>query len=315
MRWSAPSRSRLEVAAITAALIGVALVGFTLPAQAAPAAPLPTYSSGVQLNFTLYGSISNPPGAGWGWAANNTTSPGPHLFVGYGDKVQLTLISVDGARHDWFIDYANASSPSGADPVSPDFTSTNGIIWNFTADQIGTFVYRCQYHPSSMQGLITISAPTHYSLYGSVLAPRIGWGFNATNISAPGPTLIIETGANVTLTLYSADGIPHTWFIDYDNSSSVNGGETQSAQFGGPGNPNPYNYSFVATRAGTFAYRCGIHTNQMWGMIIIVGPSTGGGAAFPIGLIPGIMLTVVIGVLFLATVYQVRATRAARLKK
>ncbi len=315
MRWSAPSRSRLEAASLAAALIGVALVGFTLPAEATPAPVFPAYASGVQLDFTLYGSISNPPGAGWGWAANNTTSPGPHLFVGYGDKVQLTLISVDGATHNWFIDYDNSSSPSGSEPSSPDFTNTNSIVWNFTADRIGTFVYRCRYHPSSMQGFITISAPTHYTLYGSVLSPRIGWGFNVSGISAPGPTLVIETGVNVTLTLYSADGIAHTWFIDYDNSSSVNGGETQSSEFGGPGHLNPYNYSFVANRAGTFAYRCGIHLTQMWGMIIIVGPSSGGGVAFPIGLIPGIMLTVIVGVLFLATIYQVRATRRARLKK
>ena len=274
----------------------------------------PTYSSGVVDNITLYGRVE-APGAGWGLAANNTTSPGPQLRVGYGDLVQLTLVSADGATHDWFIDYDNSSGPNGAEPTSPDFSSTNSILWNFTADRVGTFVYRCKYHPTTMQGLITISAPTHYTLYGSLLSPHIGWGFNATSITTPGPTLIIETGANVTLTLYSADGIPHTFFIDYDNSTGVNGGESASVQFGGAGNPNPYNYSFVATRAGTFAYRCGIHTTSMWGMIIIVGASAGGAGGLPIGLIPGIMIVVIVGVLFLALVYQVRATRAARMKK
>lgn len=297
-----------------AALLGVGLIAFALPAPARAATSLPPISTGALDQFTLYGGVI-PPNAGWGWAANNTTNPGPHLYVAYGDTVQLTLIAVDGATHDWFIDYNNNSAPGGSEPSSPNFSSTNSVVWNFTADNVGTFVYRCSFHPSGMQGLITISAPTHYTLYGAVI-PKGGWGFNATNINAPGPTLIIAAGTNVTLTLYSADGAPHTWFIDYDNSSSLNGAETQSADFGGQGNPNPYNYSFVASRTGTYAYRCGIHPNAMWGMIIVLGSgSSAGPAALPIGLIPAIMVVVIGGVLILAAVYQVRATRAARMRK
>ncbi len=294
--------------------MGVALVAFALPAPARASTSLPSVRSGTVDRFTLYGGVI-PPTVGWGWAANNTTNPGPHLYVAYGDVVQLTLIAVDGATHNWFIDYNNNSIPDLGEPSSPDFSTSNSVVWNFTADTIGTFVYRCKFHPSDMTGFITISAPTRYTLYGSVLAPHIGWGFNHTNISAPGPTLIVAEGANVTLTLYSADGIEHTWFIDYDNSSSVNGGEVQSPGFGSP-QPSPLNWSFTATRAGTFAYRCGIHPNVMWGMIIVIGPSSGAAPqGLPIGLIPGIMLVVIVGVLFLAAVYQVRASRAARLRK
>ncbi len=311
MRWSVPSRSRLEVALVAAALLGVGFLAIVFPAPASAAASLPPVRSGVTDFITLYGEVLQP--SGWGYAANNTTSPGPHLVVGYGDTVQLTLHSADGATHDWFIDYNNDTLATPGEPTSPDFGSGGPVVWNFTADSVGTFVYRCKYHPTSMFGLITIQAPTHYTLYGG-LSPKVGWGFNATNLSAPGPTLVIAAGTNVTLTLYSVDGVTHTWFIDYNNNSALDGGEAVSPDFGG-GSPNPVNYSFTATRAGTFAYRCGIHPNQMWGMIIIVGTGSAVAAGFPIGLIPGIMLVVIGGVLMLAAVYQVRATRAARLRK
>ncbi len=316
MRWSERSRSRLEVALVTAALLGVGLMVLALPAPvtASLAAPLPPRTTGVVDSFTLYGDASG----GWGFAANNTTTPGPHLTVGYGDTVQLTLIGADQANHNWFIDYNNNSFPDGSEPSSPVFSSTNSVVWNFTANNVGTFVYRCKVHPISMWGLITISAPTRYTLYGSVTG-HVGWGFNATNISAPGPTLVIEAGTNVTLTLYSADnvsgGVEHSWFLDYNNDSTPNTGEPISAMFGGSANPNPVNYSFVATRTGTFVYRCGIHPGQMWGMIVILGKVSTGAGGFPIGLIPGIMIVVIGGVLILAAVYQVRATRAARVRK
>lgn len=295
--------------------MGVGLVVLAIPTSANPSTPLPPVRTGVVDAFTLYGDAVG----GWGFAANNTTMPGPSLTVGYGDTVQLTLIAADLANHNWFIDYNNNSFPDGSEPSSPIFSSTNSIVWNFTADNVGTFLYRCKVHPTSMYGVITITAPTHYTLYGSVTAPRVGWGLNGTNISAPGPTLIIEAGVNVTLTLYSADNstmsVAHSWLLDYNNDSVPNAGEPLSPVFGGASNSNPINYSFTATRTGTFTYRCGIHTSQMWGMIVILGKATGTSNAFPIGLIPGIMLVVIGGVLILGAVYQVRATRAARMRK
>lgn len=310
MRWSQPSRSRLEAALLAVALIGGGLLVLTSPVGASPAAPLPVIRTGVVDNITLYGSALS----GWGERGNNTTNPGPHLRVSYGDTVQLTLISADGAgvNHTWFIDYDNNTQPSAGEPLSPPFSQGNSILWNFTAARIGTYVYRCSNHPTGMTGLITISAPTHYTLYGDALR---GWGFNSTTITKPGPTLVVEAGVNVTLTLYAKDGAAHTWFIDYDNSSSVGTGETESPAFGGSGNPDPLNYTLNATGGGTFAYRCGIHLTSMWGMIVIVGKSVPRPAGFPIPLIPGIMLAVIVGVLFFAAVYQIRSTRAVRLKK
>ncbi len=299
--------SQLEAAALAAVLLSVGLFALVAPVQASSAGPT-ALPSGVVEAYTLYGSALS----GWGLTANNTTNPGPHLHVLYGDTIQLTLISIDGAgvNHNWFIDYDNNSAPSGGEPSSPIFTAGNSIVWNFTADRIGTFVYRCQVHPSGMTGLITIGAPTHYTLHGDALH---GWGFNATTISNPGPTLVIQAGVNVTITLIANDSLAHTWFIDYDNSTSPSSGEPASPQFG-PG--NTINFTFQAARTGTFLYRCSIHPGTMTGLIVILGTSSGGpSAGFPIGLIPGIMLSVIVGVLGLAAVYQVRSVRAARLKK
>lgn len=308
MRWSQPSRSRIEATLLAVALLGSGLLLFPAPGQASSAPAVPVIRTGVVDNITLYGAALG----GWGYTANNTTNPGPHLRVTYGDTVQLTLIAADGATHTWFVDYNNNSQVDAGEHNSPSFSPGNSILWNFTADRVGTYVYRCSIHRTSMTGLITITAPTHYTLYGDALR---GWGLNATAITKPGPTLVVEAGVNVTLTLYAADGAAHTWFIDLDNSSSVGTGERESGLFGGSGNPNPINYTFNATTGGTFAYRCGIHLTTMWGMIVIIGQPGPTPAGFPIPLIPGIMLAVIIGVLLFAAVYQIRAVRAARLKK
>lgn len=314
MRWSERSRSRLDAALVAATLLAVGLAALAPPTAASSTRSLPPVTTGVVDAITLYGDA----GVGWGLNSTSMSTPGPTLRVGYGDTVQITLIGVDQANHNWFIDYNNDSFPDGSEPSSPIFSSANSIAWNFTANNVGTFVYRCKIHPASMWGLIVIAAPTRYTLYGSATG-SVGWGENATNITTPGPTLIIAAGTNVTLTLYSADNgtqsVAHTWFLDYNNDSTPNAGEPQSPTFGGSSNPNPVNYSFVASRTGTFVYRCGIHPGQMYGTIIVVGSSGGASPAFPIGLIPGIMLVVISGVLILAAVYQVRATRAARLKK
>ncbi|HYV08879.1 MAG TPA: hypothetical protein VEL81_04805, partial [Thermoplasmata archaeon] len=44
----------------------------------------------------------------------------------------------------------------GNEPSSPDFTSAQTIIWNFTADQSGNWTYKCGYHQTSMTGTILI---------------------------------------------------------------------------------------------------------------------------------------------------------------
>jgi len=283
------------------------LAGFLsfLPADAAGLA-LPAVPAGATQSLTLYGNAAK----GWGPTADNITRPGPHIYVTYGDLVELTLYSQDTILHNWFLDYDNNTRPSQGEPKSPDFQGTTAVVWSFKADRVGTFIYRCEYHFGTMWGYITISVPTHYVLWGHA---GEGWGFDANNVSEPGPTLIVQQGVEITLTLYSKDGIDHTWFIDYNNDSLVNSEEQESPRFTGG---SPINYTFVADRAGTFTYRCGIHPRKMTGTIIVLG--SGGGPVnqgLGIALIPGMMIATILGVLVLAAVYQIRATRSAKRAK
>jgi heme/copper-type cytochrome/quinol oxidase subunit 2 len=92
-------------------------------------------------NLTLYGSSQG----GWGFTANNITSPGPTIVVEQGDTVNLTLISSDGAKHLFFVSYTNDSTTIGAgDPQSAPFSGT--VNYSFTAtNTAGTYEYFCYY--------------------------------------------------------------------------------------------------------------------------------------------------------------------------
>ena len=101
-----------------------------------------------------------------------------------------------------------------------------------------------------------------YTLFGDLAD---GWGFTDTTITEPGPQLTVSVGDDVTLTLTSADGQPHNWFIDYDNDNVVDTGEPSSADF----ETSTITFTFTPDRAGTFTYRCRIHPTTMTGSIVV----------------------------------------------
>jgi hypothetical protein len=91
-----------------------------------------------------------------------------------------------------------------------------------------------------------------FTLYGSYLQ---GWGFTASNITSPGPTIVVEQGDTVNLTLISNDAVIHRFFVSYTNASSANSTEPQSSDF-----TNTLNYQFVATNSvGMYTYGCYYH--------------------------------------------------------
>src|SRR5713101_6864523 len=55
-----------------------------------------------------------------------------------------------------------------------------------------------------------------FTLYGS-LSPG-GWGPTSTSITQPGPTLTVQPGESVSLTLFSADSIPHRFCVDNEST-------------------------------------------------------------------------------------------------
>ena len=119
-----------------------------------------------------------------------------------------------------------------------------------------------------MQVRDTQAATTRYfTLYGDATE---GWGFTSTNITSPGPTITVEKGDTVNMTLISYDGLPHQFFVSYTNSSSPVSGDPESAVFSGT-----TNFEFVATNTtGTYTYRCAIHPSVMYGYFKVV-PASG----------------------------------------
>lgn len=108
----------------------------------------------------------------------------------------------------------------------------------------------------------------NFTLYGNYLG---GWGFNSSSISSPGPTIVVEQGDTVNVTLISNDGITHRFFVSYTNSSSPSSGDPESQDF----SSTSINYQFVATSSvGKYEYRCYYHPATMWGYFEVVPTGT-----------------------------------------
>lgn len=309
MAWSGPSTSRSSAAVLSAAIVAAAVWGIGLaaavPVRAVASLAIPP--ANTTATYILHGSATK----GWGNTTADLTNPGPTLYVYAGQNVSLILYSDDGIPHTWFIDFNNNQRTDGSEPTTAIFSSPSApLVYNFTVpwNWTGEWTYRCGIHPLQMTGMFVVLTPNPVALYGSLATPT-GWGYNNTSISTPGPTLVFLQGTNLTLHLFSKDGVDHTWFIDYNGDGGANSDEPQSAHFNAS---SPATYRVTLNRAGTWTYRCGIHTQQMYGTITVASTGAAPPPGFTIGLVPGIMLVTVVAVLVLAGVYQVRAVRAAR---
>jgi len=108
-------------------------------------------------NFTLYGSYTS----GWGFSADNITSPGPTISVTLNDVVNLTITNVDPANsyaaHRFLLSYENSSIPQSGDALSPQISPEQTIVFTFTANVSGTFTYYCTHHPTPMYGTFIVT--------------------------------------------------------------------------------------------------------------------------------------------------------------
>jgi hypothetical protein len=123
-----------------------------------------------------------------------------------------------------------------------------------------------------------------FTLYGSLAQ---GWGFTSASISSPGPTIIVEQGDTVNLTLIGNDGFIHKFFVSYTNNSLPSPSDPQSSDFAGTAN-----LQFVASNTtGTYTYYCAHHTTTMWGYLQVV----------PTGTIPEFQPLIMLSLLFVAS--------------
>jgi plastocyanin len=167
-------------------------------AQASALAILPVHCS-VD-NFALFGSASK----GWGFTTGSIASPGPTTTVAQNDVVNLTLTSVDGLQHKFFIDYNGNGIPDADEPTSVPFTTTTSLLIN--ASVAGTFKYFCAFHPNIMYGTFTVTnESTHLVL--------------AVNVSAVSftPATFLAIGATVALVVIAAT-VSLVIMIDYIHS-------------------------------------------------------------------------------------------------
>ena len=123
--------------------------------------------------ITLYGSASS----GWGLTSDNITSPGPTINVTKGQLVNLTLVSVDGLPHKFFVDYNDDGFQSSGEPVSPEFSGT--INYQFNPTMAGTFTYYCVFYPVIMQGTLIVNAQVHDVAVANVAPEKtvVGQGY------------------------------------------------------------------------------------------------------------------------------------------
>lgn len=125
-------------------------------------------------------------------------------------------------------------------------------------------------------------------LYGSL---ELGWGYGPDNLTVPGPTIRVMTGATVRLLLIGIDGAPHDFYVDYSGDVLPGEGEPKSADFRFRG----VRFTFVADREGTYTYYCEYHAGTMYGTFIVGTPDDGGpsGGGSPAALLAGVLLVVV----------------------
>ena len=117
------------------------------PAATVPVQPPPGY-------LVLYGDAT----LGWGFGPDNLTSPGPTIRVPTGATVNLLLLGLDGAPHNFFVDYTGDRVPGAGEPLSANFRD-RGVRLTFVADREGTFTYYCEYHTAMMRGSFVVGDP------------------------------------------------------------------------------------------------------------------------------------------------------------
>ena len=92
-----------------------------------------------------------------------------------------------------------------------------------------------------------VGASKSFDLYGHNVT---GWGSTSGGETMPGPTMTVDQGDSVTMHLFSEDGLPHQFHIDYDGDGAADAGEPLSPVFSGS-----ITYTFTASTIGAFTYR------------------------------------------------------------
>ena len=126
------------------------------------------------------------------------------------------------------------------------------------------------------------SIPNAHAANDSILLNGFATGWNAS--TNKNPTITVQQGDQVTLSLKSADLAPHQFLLDGDNDGVADQADCPatdpcSAMFS---TASGIIYRFVVSLTpGTYTYYCTVHTTTMIGSFVVT-QSTVGGAVLPV---------------------------------
>ena len=188
---------------------------------------------------------------------------------------------------------------------------TKTLLLVAIALSISGFAWSAPVAAASAPGVSNPTGAVPITLYGSFSAPA-GWGWAATNITEPGPTLTVQQGDVITFHLYAHDApTGHILVIDLNNNQIQDGTDQASASFSSASTAT--DFTFTASTAGTFNYFCGVHGYAAQHGSLVVQPTGGGGGG---GTGGGIDTTLLIGgVVIIVAIVAVVAAIVMRRKK
>ena len=91
-----------------------------------------------------------------------------------------------------------------------------------------------------------VNVPIH------LFASALGWSTTSGGETNPGPTFVVYRNDQIDMTLTSDDGLPHGFFIDYNNNGVPDNGEDISPKTSAT--QTTITFSFPADRVGQFTY-------------------------------------------------------------
>src|SRR6267143_2406186 len=128
---------------------------------------------------------------------------------------------------------------------------------------------------------IKLDIPPHratavsFTLYGRITPlASAGWGTSAATTKSPGPTIVVSPGDSVTMSLFSADGVGHTFCIDLEAVPNFicDPAEPLSPTFNSMSIPLMYTFT-APSSPGNYTYYCTIHGDPMIGTFTVSSPT------------------------------------------
>ena len=214
-------------------------------------------------------SITAPPGASANGFKPTTLSGVP------GKPIQIVLDNQEaGVQHNVAV-YASDPTKDPSAALLGSATPVTGpakLTVQVKALQAGTYFFRCDVHPTTMHGVLTIAAGAGSTAGVSVIAK--GFQFNTARIELPAaqPTTINfdnqDPGTQHDIAIFSDKGFTTPVFT----GSLVTGPATAT-------------YDIPALDAGTYYFHCDVHPSMM-GTVVVGGKGTSSGGGTPTGSSP-----------------------------